>query len=188
MAYSVRGGRVEDAEELVRIWRSGLLSSLGSPPPSGLDDVGYFRHRLETQDEVFRYFVVEDGAGDIVAWQSLSPFRSNPAVVHVMAELSAYADPAKSPGFPTLQGLQALFAHADQSPLHYVVAFITLENPKAYRLAEHFGMRRAGTLPRTPKKPENPELAYYVYPCGTPTEREAFDAYLLSTVGVIAER
>jgi L-amino acid N-acyltransferase YncA len=114
---------------------------------------------------VFQYFVVENDEGEIVSWQSLSPFRSNPAVAGIMAELSAYASPTAAPGRPTLLGLEAAMRFADQSPLHYVVAFIAETNPKALRLAEHVGLKRIGTFPRSPQAAHLPELAYLVYPC-----------------------
>jgi L-amino acid N-acyltransferase YncA len=165
MAYTVRQGRPEDSEAIYRIWSEGIETSLGRRPRGGLDFEAYFRGRLEAQDEVFQYLVVENDDGEIVSWQSLSPFRSNPAVAGVMAELSAYASPKHMPGRPTLLGLTELMRLADGSPLHFVVAFIAESNSKALRMAEHVGLRRIGTFPRSPEAPELPELAYLVYPC-----------------------
>lgn len=170
MAYTVRQGRPEDAENIHRIWLEGIEASLGSKPKGDLDYEAYFRARLETQSDVFQYFVVENDEGEIVSWQSLSPFRSNPAVAGVMAELSAYASPKHMPGRPTLLGLEELLRFADRSPLHYVVAFIQEQNQKALRLAEHVGLKRIGTFPRSPQAPHMPELAYLVYPCRSSAE------------------
>jgi L-amino acid N-acyltransferase YncA len=165
MAYTVRQGRPTDASAIHRIWIEGIVASLGSRPQGDLDYEAYFASRLDAQDHVFQYFVVENDAGEIVSWQSLSPFRSNPAVTGIMAELSAYASPTAMPGRPTLLGLEALMRFADQSPLHYVVAFIAETNAKAQRMAEHVGLKRIGSFPRSPQAPELPELAYLVYPC-----------------------
>lgn len=165
MGYTVRAGRVEDAEAIYDIWLAGIENSLGSAPSGGVDYREYFRQRLAAQNDVFKYFVVENGAGEVVSWQSLSPFRSNPAVAGVMAELSAYTSPKQMPGRPTLLGLEETFRFADSSPLHYVVAFIAKNNPRALRLSEHLGMRNIGTFPIAPQAPHLPELAYMVYPC-----------------------
>lgn len=170
MAYTVRRGRPADAPTIHRIWIEGIEASLGTRPQGDLDYEAYFRGRLEAQDDVFQYFVVENDGGEIVSWQSLSPFRSNPAVAGIMAELSAYASPTHTPGRPTLLGLEALMQFADRSPLHYVVAFIAESNSKALRLAEHVGLRRIGTFPRSPQAAHLPELAYLVYPCKSSIE------------------
>lgn len=170
MAYTVRQGRPEDAPAIHRIWIEGIEASLGARPKGDLDYEAYFESRLAVQDDVFQYFVVEDETGDIVSWQSLSPFRSNPAVAGIMAELSAYASPTATPGRPTLLGLEALLRFADQSRLHYVVAFIAETNTKALRLAEHVGLERIGTFPRSPQAPHLPGLAYLVYPCRNSAE------------------
>lgn len=167
MGYSVRAAVVEDLDAILRIWMSGVENSLGAPPTPGIDYRAYFRQRLETQSDVFKYFVVENLQGDVVSWQSLSPFRSNPAVAGIMAELSAYTSPAQMPGRPTLLGLERTFRFADESPLHYVVAFIAKNNPNALRLAQHLGMQHVGIFPNAPEAPELPELTYLVYPCGS---------------------
>ncbi|MEN9577217.1 MAG: hypothetical protein RJA70_226 [Pseudomonadota bacterium] len=161
----MRAGTVEDAEAIHEIWLNGVENSLGSAPSGEVDYAAYFRQRLAAQNDVFKYFVVENSDGEVVSWQSLSPFRSNPAVVGVMAELSAYTSPKQMPGRPTLLGLEETFRFADRSPLHYVVAFIASSNAAALRLSEHLGMRNIGTFPIAPQAPHLPELAYMVYPC-----------------------
>ncbi len=165
MSYVVRPAAVDDLDAIHQIWLEGVENSLGAPPAAGVDYRGYFKQRLEAQNEVFKYFVVEDSNREIVSWQSLSPFRSNPAVAGVMAELSAYTNPKTTPGRPTLLGLEETFRFADASPLHYVVAFIAENNPKALRLAEHLGMRQVGHFPIAPEAPHLPQLVYLVYPC-----------------------
>lgn len=175
MSYTVRQGRPEDAEAITQIWFDGIEASLGTKPKNDRDYTAYFRGRLETQDDVFQYFIVENERKEIVSWQSLSPFRSNPAVARAMAELSAYASPQHMPGRPTLLGLQELIRFADRSPLHYVVAFIAENNAKALRMAEHVGLARIGTFPKSPEAMHMPELAYLVYPCKNSREAAASD-------------
>jgi L-amino acid N-acyltransferase YncA len=165
VAYLVRSAELGDLKTIVDIWMAGVEISLGTRPPAANDYHAYFKRRLNAQNDVFKVFVVENETGDVVAWQSLSPFRSNPAVSGVMAELSAYSSPDHTPGRPTLLGLEETFRFADASPLHYVVAFIAGNNPKALRLAEHLGMQKIGTFPVAPQAPHLPPLAYLVYPC-----------------------
>jgi L-amino acid N-acyltransferase YncA len=167
-SFRVRGARVDDLDAIMAIWRAGIRNSLGGPLPESMDYPAYFRARLEEQDEVFKFFIVESPEGKVIAWQSVLPFRSNPATRGTMGEVSAYADPAYAHSRATLTGLTELFAHADTSPLHFLIAFIADPNQAAASLARHFGMVEAITLPISPKADHLPPLGLFVYTCGRP--------------------
>jgi L-amino acid N-acyltransferase YncA len=165
-AFKVRDARVADLDAIMEIWRAGIQNSLGGPLPETMDYPAYFKARLEEQTEVFKFFIVESPDGKVIAWQSLLPFRSNPATRGTMGEISAYTHPAHIGGRATIAGLTELFAHADRSPLHFVLAFIANPNHAASSLARHFGMQEAITLPPTPKAAHLPPLGLFIYTCG----------------------
>jgi L-amino acid N-acyltransferase YncA len=166
MSYVVRRATPHDADAIYRIWIEGAERSLGALPV-GSDETDlreYFRERLTHADERFPFFVVEDSSGDVVSWQSLSPMRKHPAVAGTMAELSAYTSP-RGTGRATLLGVQAILRFADESQLHYVMAFINSENAPALRFAAHFGLQTIGVFPSPPRAPHLPPLTCLAYLC-----------------------
>ncbi len=171
-SFRVRTATVSDLPDVMRIWRAGIENSLGGPPPDTMDYEAYFQARLEEQTEVFRFFLVENTEGRVVAWQSVMPFRSNPATRGTMAEISLYTDPS-SPGPATLAGVTAMLAHADRSPLLFLLAIIAETNLGAANLAKNFGLAHIGTMPATPKAPHLPALRMYLYTCKGVTEAGA---------------
>ena len=161
---SIRQAILDDVEPIFGIWNEGFRQSLGSDPPDGVDFPTFFRHKVETQDDTYRIFVAEH-QGEIVGWVSLSPFRSNPAVVELFAELSLYAKAGHHNLGIGKELLQHCLAHADRSRLQFVVAFIAATNRAAMKMGMQVGFLHVGTLPRPPKQPNMPEVAYNVYPC-----------------------
>jgi L-amino acid N-acyltransferase YncA len=161
---SIRQATLDDVEPIFGIWSEGFRQSLGSDPPDGVDFPKFFLHKVQSQDDTYRIFVAEH-QGEIVGWVSLSPFRSNPAVVDLFAELSLYA----KDGYHNLgigkELLQHCLAHADHSRLQFVVAFIAASNRAAMNMGMRAGFLHVGTLPRPPKQPNMPEVSYNVYPC-----------------------
>ncbi len=171
MSYVVRRATPHDVDAIYRIWIEGAERSLGAfPVDSDNTDIrDYFHGRLTDADELFPFFVVEDSTGEVVSWQSLSPMRKHPAVAGTMAELSAYTCP-RGTGRATLLGVQAILRFADQSSLHYVMAFINAKNAPALRFAGHFGLQTIGVFPSPPRAPHLPPLTCLAYPCQADTD------------------
>lgn len=163
-SFVVRAAKPEDLGVILEIWRAGIESSLGGPPPDTIDYEAYFAARIQEQNDVFRFFLVENPEGRVVAWQSLMPFRANPATRGTMAEISVYTHPS-SPGAATFKGVTEMFAHADRSPLLFLLAVIAETNGPATNLARHFNLARVGTIPETEKAPNLPALALWLYTC-----------------------
>lgn len=167
--FRSRQGTVDDVERIVAIWMEGIEGSLGTPPPPGHDYHAYFTQSLQSQDETFRFTVVEDvSSGELQGWLSLSPFRSNPAVKGIMAELSAYVHPGSKSSGVIRFGFQEMLHHADTSPLQYIVAFTLETNEPALRLLKRHGFSVLGAYPTCPKDAEAPPLVYTVRPCAYP--------------------
>jgi L-amino acid N-acyltransferase YncA len=165
-SFKVRDAKVDDLDAIMEIWRAGILNSLGGPPRDTVDYPAYFKARLEEQNDIFKFFIVESNDGRVLAWQSIQPFRSNPATRDTMGEISAYTHPTSASGRATMALGKELFAHADRSPLHFLIAFIAKPNHAAANLARHFGMREIGALPTTPKADHLPQLGVFYYTCG----------------------
>jgi L-amino acid N-acyltransferase YncA len=161
---TIREATLKDVEPIYAVWQEGFKQSLGSDVPDGIDFPKYFLHKVESQNETYKIFVAEED-GAIVGWVSLSPFRSNPAVVELFAELSLYTKTGHQNLGVGRELLVHCLAHADRSRLQYVVAFIAATNRAAMKLGMQIGFLHVGTLPRPPKSPTMPEVAYNVYPC-----------------------
>lgn len=165
MEFRARQGTVEDTDRIVDIWMRGIENSLGTPPPAGHDYRAYFGERLENQDDIFRFTIVENDAGDVLGWMSLSPFRSNPAVKGIMAELSAYVEPNKIASGVTGFGLDHVMRAADASLLQYVIAFCLRSNTGALKLVYRYGFKELGEYPVSSKAPDATPLVYLVRAC-----------------------
>jgi L-amino acid N-acyltransferase YncA len=163
-SFRVRIAKPEDLDVIMSIWLAGIESSLGGPPPDTVDYRAYFAARIEEQNDVFRFFLIDDEHGNTVAWQSIMPFRSNPATRGTMGEISVYTHPSHHGG-ATAVGMTEMFAHADRSPLLFLMAVIAEGNKAARALAHRFEMQPLGIMPASLKAPSMPALAVYLYPC-----------------------
>lgn len=91
-------------------------------------------------------YVCEDGAGAILGWLSVSPYRDRPALART-AEVSYYVDYARHG-----QGVgSALMDHAlGEAPglgKRVLIAILLESNQASIRLLEKFGFERWGYLP-----------------------------------------
>ena len=167
-SFNVRQATIDDLDQVLDIWTRGIESSLGTPPPVTKDYKTYFAERLLDQTDVFSFTCAENAAGEVVGWISLSPFRSNPAVKGVMAEMSAYVDPAHVSSGVTGFAVKSVLENADVSPLQYIVAFTLVSNVGVLKLCDRFGFKLVGTYPVSSKAPDATPLAYLVRPCAYP--------------------
>ncbi len=167
--FRVRQATIDDLDDVLGIWRRGIESSLGTPPPQDKDYKTYFAERLLNQTEIFSFTCAETLDGLVVGWISLSPFRSNPAVKGVMAEMSAYVDPEHVASGITGFAVKSVLARADASPLQYIVAFTLETNDGVLQLCKRFGFTLVGSYPVSPKAPDATPLAYLVRPCAYPS-------------------
>lgn len=167
-SFTVRSASPDDLDVILDIWRAGIESSLGGPPPDTIDYRAYFAARIAEQTEVFRFFLIEEESGKVIAWQSIMPFRSNPATRGTMGEISVYTHPDWYTTGATHVGMTAMWAHADASPLQFLMAVIAEGNKAARALADRFEMQLLGLMPRSLKAEGMPALAVYMYPCKPP--------------------
>ena len=120
-------------------------------PPEDKDYKTYFAERLLNQTEIFSFTCAETPDGKVVGWISLAPFRSNPAVKGVMAEMSAYVDPEHVATGITGFAVKSVLQKADASPLQYIVAFTLETNDGVLQLCKRFGFKLVGTYPVSPQ-------------------------------------
>ena len=166
MPATIRAATPEDAEAITEIWRQGLVVAMGFEPPPG-DYAAAFRQRLAECDDTFKFFVaVEEDR--ILGWVSLTPFRANPVVRELMAEMSAYVRTDRR-GNVAHELVLHTFAHARRTRLQYVMAFISSTNRPALIRATQMGLKQVGTLPPSPRSPA-PPLCYLTYVVPTETD------------------
>ncbi len=159
MEPRIRTAVAGDAAAIHRIWREGSAVSLGAELPTSIDYEAAFRDKISQQDDTFKFFVGESEDGEVIGWLSLTPFRSNPALREVMAELSAYVDADQSRSGVVKRLLQHAWEHCERTPLQYVNAFISSTNEPALGAARSAGFVVIGTFPSSPKS-SAPPLTY----------------------------
>jgi len=83
--HNIRQATIDDAEVIDHIWRQRLAED----QPPNEKSLKHFRKTLEEQDDVFKYWVLEED-GKVVGWVSATPMRNSLALRNTMAEASCY--------------------------------------------------------------------------------------------------
>ncbi|MBL8624429.1 MAG: GNAT family N-acetyltransferase [Myxococcales bacterium] len=145
---TIRDARVEDADELVRIWMQRLPS--GSVPSARQLDL--FRAKL-APDPVFRTWVAES-ADTILGWTALGPNRASPALHDTVADWSLYVDAEHRRRGTGKQLAHHMLAFARTSPLEWIVGHIAVSNQAMYQLVVlQLGFRVMTTIPPSRRNP-----------------------------------
>jgi L-amino acid N-acyltransferase len=166
--YKIRQATIDDIPEVLRIWLAGqgllLNQGLGDSERYKED----FRRKIESQDETFQLWLAEDDQGNVLGWQSLSPFTNSPIVKRLYAESSTYICPnQRVRGLGKTLVAYAL-AQARLSSLQYVIAFVVESNTAALRIGEQLGFAQLGILPSPVRSPKIPSLVILAYEVPAP--------------------
>ena len=129
----------QDAEAITRIYNQGIE-----------ERVATFETRLRSVSDVLAWFdaaypvvVVEDGAGEIIAFASTSQYRPRQCYDGV-AECSIYVDrDARGRGAGRL-ALDALISAAERSGLWKLLSRVFIENAASRSLCRSAGFREVG--------------------------------------------
>jgi L-amino acid N-acyltransferase YncA len=140
MTLTARVAYREDAADLARIYNEGLEDRLGT-----------FETRPRTAEEVTRWFdgrhpavVVQDAAGEIVAFASTSSYRSRECYDGI-AEFSVYVARAHRGRGAGRVAMDALIAEASRVGFWKLLSRIFIENVPSRRLMASLGFREVGT-------------------------------------------
>ena len=134
-----RDAAVADASAIARIYNEGID-----------DRVATFETRHRTADDVVQWLdgrhpvvVVEDDAGDVIAFAATSTYRPRDCYAGI-AEFSVYASRAARGHGAGRMAMDALFAAARDAGFWKLVSRVFVENTASRTLLRNVGFREVG--------------------------------------------
>ena len=129
--------------------------------PSEIRLAAFFERALEAQDEVFQFWVAENGQGSVVGWEMLSAFDRDPVSRRLTGEATTcLGRPSASLG-RTLA--THAIRHAIRTPLQYLFARVPTRDSLMVGVLESVGYQEVGLIPPSSKAPARPEQLEFVY-------------------------
>jgi L-amino acid N-acyltransferase YncA len=159
----IRQGGLSDLDGIVRVCAANAEYWDGRLP-SEIRLHEFFARALSLQDEVFQFWVAEDGHGSMVGWEMLSPTGANPANRRLTAEATTCLG-RQSSGLGRMLATHAI-RHAERTPLQYVFARVPIRNALMLGVLESVGYQEVGLIPEAIKPPARPEQLAFVYVVG----------------------
>ena len=156
----IRQGGLSDLDGIVRICETHAEYWDGRLP-SELRLNEFFKRALASQDDVFQFWVAENGRGLMVGWEMLSPASPDPANRRLTAEATTCLG-RQSSGLGRMLATHAI-RHAARTPLQYVFARVPTRNTLMVSVLEAVGYQEVGLIPQTIKPPARPEQLEFVY-------------------------
>ena len=156
----IRQGGVSDLGGIVRLCEThaeywdGLL-------PSAMRLNRFFERALKAQDDVFQFWIAENGRGAMVGGEMLSWATPDPA----NRRLTAQATTCLGRQSPALGRMLATHAtrHAVRTPLQYIFARVPTRDTLMLGVLEAVGYQEVGLIPEALKPPARPEQLEFVY-------------------------
>ena len=160
----VRHANIEDFETIFNIW----MERPGAKPLKPNHAVEYrdsLFMRLRIDHSGFGTWVYEDETGQILGWQSLAPFRANPAIRNSMAEFSMYVSKKARNSGVGRKLMAATLAHADRSQLEYVIGYVAEPNIAMLHICGSQGFTRGPDMVPSDKNVARGILVPVFYRC-----------------------
>jgi L-amino acid N-acyltransferase YncA len=129
--------------------------------PSGIQLNRFFERALQSQDDVFQFWVAENGHGSMVGWERLSAASADPANRRLTAEATTCLG-QQSSGLGRMLATHAI-RHAARTPLQHVYARVPTRDTLMVRVLEAVGYQEVGLIPAAMKPPARPEQFEFVY-------------------------
>lgn len=156
----IRQGTIGDLEGVLRVcekhseyWDGRL--------PSEIRLSDYFTRALASQDEVFQFWIAEDGHGSVLGWEMLAPLSADPARRRLTGEATTCLSKQSGPLGRTLA--THAIRHAVRTPLQYLFAQVPMRDTLMVSVLEAVGYQEVGVIPRAAKAPAQPERLEFVY-------------------------
>lgn len=159
----IRQGGVSDLGGVVRVCEANAEYWDGRLP-SEIRLSQFFERAIGVQDEVFQFWVAEDGHGSMVGWEMLSPAGADPANRRLTAEATTCLG-RQSSGLGRMLATHAI-RHAERTPLQYLFARVPTRNSLMLSALEAAGYQEVGLIPEAIKPPARPEQLAFVYVVG----------------------
>ncbi len=121
----------------------------------------FFDRALRSQDNVFQFWVAENGHGSMVGWEMLSSVGTDPVNRCLRAEATTCLG-RQSSGLGRMLATHAI-RHAVRTPLQYLFAKAPTRDSLMLGVLEGVGYREVGLIPAVTKPPAQPEQLEFVY-------------------------
>ena len=121
----------------------------------------FFERVLKSQDDVFQFWIAENGQGAIVGWEMLSCAAPDPADRRLVAQATTCLG-RQSSALGRMLATHAM-RHASRTPLQYVFARVPTRDTLMAGVLEAVGYQEVGLIPEALKPPAHPEELEFVY-------------------------
>ncbi|MGB5314070.1 MAG: hypothetical protein WBN38_18500, partial [Polyangiales bacterium] len=126
----------------------------------------FFERALNEQDEVFQFWVAENGQGSVVGWEMLSAFTGDPASRRLTGEtttaLGRRSRPSKREPWSHVGYARGPPRRAHSTPLQYLFARVPTRDVLMVSVLESVGYQEVGVIPPSSKSPARPEQLEFV--------------------------
>jgi len=156
----IRQGGVSDLAGVLRVCETHAEYWDGRLPTE-IRLTEFFDRALRSQDDVFQFWVAENGHGSMMGWEMLSAASADPANRRLKAEATTCLSQQSS----TLGRMLATHAvrHAARTPLQYLFARAPTRDTLMIGVLEAVGYQEVGLIPAAMKPPAQPEQLEFVY-------------------------
>ncbi len=156
----IRQGGVTDLEGVLQVcekhseyWDGRL--------PSEIRLSDYFRRALSSQDEVFQFWIADNGHGSVLGWEMLAACSSDPARRRLTGEVTTCLGQQSGSLGRTLA--THAICHAARTPLQYLFTQVPTRDTLMVSVLEAVGYQEVGLIPAAAKPPAQPERLEFVY-------------------------
>jgi L-amino acid N-acyltransferase YncA len=156
----IRQGGLADLGGVLRVCATHSEYWDGSLP-SEIRLTAYFERALRSQDDVFQFWVAEDGKGAVVGWEMLAATSADPASRRLVGEATTCLG-RQSASLGRALATHAV-RHAVRTPLQYVFARVPTRDTLMVGVLESVGYHEVGVIPQAAKAPARPERIELVY-------------------------
>jgi L-amino acid N-acyltransferase YncA len=159
----IRQGRVADLGGVLRVCETHAAhwAHWDGRIPSELRLTEFFDRALRLQDDVFQFWVAENGRGSVIGWEMLSAASAHPVHRRLTAEATTCLGQQSAALGRTL--VTHAIRHAARTPLQYVFARVPVHDTLMVSVLEAVGCREVGLIPESMKPPVQPEQVEFVY-------------------------
>lgn len=141
----------EDLPKVLSIWLDGIINSFDPDTISQAELEADFTSNFDQRAGIFNFWVAEDNENNILGWQSLIRTSNNPFRKNNYAESSTYISMDNRYKGLGKDLLQHVINEAENSPLEYIVGFISITNTAALRITKETGWIEVGLIPPSAK-------------------------------------
>lgn len=147
------GGVLQVCETHSQYWDGRL--------PTEMRLAAYFERALRSQDDVFQFWVAENGHGSVVGWEMLCAATADPASRRLTGEATTCLGRQSASLGRTL--VTHAIRHAARTPLQYLFSRVPTRDTLMVGVLESVGYQEVGVIPAAEKAPARPERIEFVY-------------------------